>query len=488
MGQYVVRGVPASILQDSWWLEDAAPPPSREGSRNGDKRWQAGAGLALLLALADVLFWEQTPGLSLAVFAGAVFGLVWLLTGRRREMAGPVGVFVLGLLPVVEYVQALSVAFLLGGGVVATCWAVRGGRMDLGEAVNRFVRRFPLLGVRHAIALGQEAVQILRRDGFARSALRGWSFPLAGALILGWLLITANPLLMEMAEDLSFHGIAPDRLMLWTGVGLLVWPFLAVALDAGLLRPHAGPRRPRHLPGLGVNAHSVANSLILFNALLAVQTGLDLTILWGGAELPRGMSHAEYAHRGAYPLLATALLAGGFALAARPFLGHHKVLKPLMYLWLGQNVLLVLSSLLRLSLYVESYGLTYLRVHAGIWMGIVAIGLVLTGWQIARALPNGWLLRRCAGLGLSVLYLCCFVNFAAMIAAENRAHPTRFDAYYTCQLGPMAAAVLLGACDVSAPKPVIRDWREWGFRAHRVIRNLPATDTAGAAHETPRRR
>lgn len=232
----------------------------------------------------------------------------------------------------------------------------------------------------------------------------------------------------------------------------------------------------------------MANSLILFNALLAVQTGLDLTILWGGAELPRGMSHAEYAHRGAYPLLATALLAGGFALAARPFLGHHKVLKPLMYLWLGQNVLLVLSSLLRLSLYVESYGLTYLRVHAGIWMGIVAIGLVLTGWQIARALPNGWLLRRCAGLGLGVIYLCCFVNFAAVIAAENRAHPTRFDAYYTCQLGPMAAAELVGACDVSAPKPGIKDWREWGFRAHRVIRNLPATDTAGAAHETPRRR
>ena len=49
----------------------------------------------------------------------------------------------------------------------------------------------------------------------------------------------------------------------------------------------------------------MSRSLILFNALFALQTVLDLTYLWGGASLPDGMSHAEYAHRGAYPLIAT---------------------------------------------------------------------------------------------------------------------------------------------------------------------------------------
>ena len=60
----------------------------------------------------------------------------------------------------------------------------------------------------------------------------------------------------------------------------------------------------------------MSRSLILFNALFALQTGLDLAYLWGGANLPDGMSHAEYAHRGAYPLIATALLAAGFVLIA----------------------------------------------------------------------------------------------------------------------------------------------------------------------------
>nr|WP_280526934.1 ATP-binding protein [Rhizobium ruizarguesonis] len=59
---------------------------------------------------------------------------------------------------------------------------------------------------------------------------------------------------------------------------------------------------------------SLLRSPLLFNALFAVQTLLDLVYLWGGADLPDHMSHAEYAHRGAYPLIATALLAAGFIL------------------------------------------------------------------------------------------------------------------------------------------------------------------------------
>ena len=52
----------------------------------------------------------------------------------------------------------------------------------------------------------------------------------------------------------------------------------------------------------------------LFQAVFALQNGLDLAFLWSGAPLPDGMTLAEYAHRGAYPLIATALLAGLFVL------------------------------------------------------------------------------------------------------------------------------------------------------------------------------
>ena len=61
---------------------------------------------------------------------------------------------------------------------------------------------------------------------------------------------------------------------------------------------------------------TILRSLILFNLLFAVQTVLDMIYLWGNVTLPADISYASYAHRGAYPLILTALLAAGFVLAA----------------------------------------------------------------------------------------------------------------------------------------------------------------------------
>ncbi|MEX0317238.1 MAG: DUF4153 domain-containing protein [Ruegeria sp.] len=490
MGQFVVRGVPASVVQDSWWLDSPGDRPEREDGGIAKGPWSAGGGLALLVALADVLFLDYLPGVSLAVFALAVGAVVCVQLGRVRGMVGPVVLLGLSVLPVVEYVQVLSVAFLLGGSVVALCWAVLGRCEDLGRAIRRFLGLFPILGLWQARQMAREARNTLRAGGAGAQVWQSWAFPVGGGLLLGGLLISANPVLSDGLERFFDAGIRVERVLFWLGAALLIWPILAVAVETGLLAPKAGPNRPRRMPGLGINAASVANALILFNLLMAVQTAMDAVYLWGGAALPDGMSYAQYAHRGAYPLVATALLAGAFALAARPFLHERRGLRPLVLLWLGQNVALVISSLLRLSLYVEAYGFTYLRVHAGIWMGIVAVGLCLTAWQILCERPNRWLLLRCAVLGVAVLYACCFVNFAALIARENLRQTERYDAYYVCLLGPMAAAELAAAphmagCEAQPPR--IGNWREWGFRADRVIRSLAVATEPESPHEDPRR-
>ena len=101
-----------------------------------------------------------------------------------------------------------------------------------------------------------------------------------------------------------------------------------------------------------------------------------MVYLWGNATLPADISYASYAHHGAYPLIVTALLAAGFVLAAMKPGGpaeQSRVIRPLVYLWVAQNVLLVASSILRLDLYVQIYLLTYWRVAAFIWMLLVAI-------------------------------------------------------------------------------------------------------------------
>ena len=118
-----------------------------------------------------------------------------------------------------------------------------------------------------------------------------------------------------------------------------------------------------------------------------------------------------------------------------------------------------------------------------IWIGLVVAGLLLTAWQILKTRSNRWLLLRCTGLGLGVLYLCAFVNFASVIAAQNLSmRSTQMpDLYYLCDLGPNAAsgihAALTADPELSIPSgyhscwqadAVQGNWREWGFRSWRV--------------------
>jgi hypothetical protein len=256
-----------------------------------------------------------------------------------------------------------------------------------------------------------------------------------------------------------------------------------------------------------LGAAAILRSLLLFNLVFAVQTALDLIYLWGNVELPAGITYASYAHRGAYALILTALLAGGFVLAAmRPGgpAGDVKVIRPLVYLFVAQNILLVASSILRLDLYVQIYLLTYWRVAALIWMLMVALGLVLIVARIALARPNSWLIRANLIALASVLYASSLTNFAAIIANYNVSHSREaagkgvtIDMNYLLQLGPQALPAVDKALQLRAPDPFLvarRDrladeqarrmasWRAWDFRSWRLQRymNIPRDgSTAG---------
>lgn len=490
----VLRGVPQAILRDAWWFgAEGGTSPEELRARRVARHERAvpsagrsGGLLAALVLLADWLFYGAAPGLSLALFALAVTAAVWAASGARRDRraAAAAAVALPAALPAVEHLQALSLAILASGTVVAALILAVGPRPGavLARAVLRFAGRWPWQA---AADLGAGTRIAVRADA-ARAALRHlapWLLPVAATLVFAGLLIAGNPVLERWAGTLGQAdadlGAILRRLGFWALAAAAVWPFLRLARGAeGLARPF--PVRAA-VPRAGwIDAAAALRSLLLFNLLFAVQTGLDLTYLWAGAALPEGMGHADYAHRGAYPLLATALLAGAFAVAFRPHAAERGPVRLFLLLWVGQNLLLVASSLMRLGLYVEAYGLTYLRLHAGIWMVLVAAGLGLILRQVVRGHGNGWLLLRCAVLAGAVLYAASFVNFAGVIVAANLA-PERIalgrpvDCAYLRGLGPTAAAAAARAqgrarlplCGrFPAPRP--QGWRDWGFREWRV--------------------
>ncbi|MEO8244278.1 MAG: DUF4173 domain-containing protein [bacterium] len=476
---WVIHGVPMAIECDGWWLVD---PPGDGLGRPGRLNRRRSAALVLLVAAADLLFYRQTLGLSLAVFGLAVFAA----TSTHRPRPAALLVLVLSLLPVVDYVQPLSLAILLLGLPAAL---VLNQPAPLITTLA-LLAALPCRGVRDAWTGLRRLQPGLLPARTARQWLAAWAFPVGGTLVLLALLAAANPVLEDWLSWLTNLPLDPVEIALrasfWLGMALLLWP---------LLDPPPEPLRlgKLTLPASGLNAASVTRALILFNLLLGLQTLLDARYLWTGTA-PHAMTLATYAHRGAYPLLATALLAGAFALAARPWVAERPMLKRLLLLWLAQNVLLTLSALYRLDLYVTAFGLTYLRIHAAIWMALVAAGLALTLTQIAAVRSNGWLLIRCTGLGLTTLYFCAFINFAGLIAQVNIAE-NKIDTGYLCALGPTAAAALPPlippepagrdpAVTCTFRRPEILGWRDWGFRNWLVLHNLHVQE---AAHEDPRR-
>lgn len=472
----VIRGLPRGLARDAWWFgaDEGGGGTFRAGDGAGPGGAGRGRGLALLLLLllGDLLFFGHPPGLSLALYAVAIFAVAAAFRRPGAPLLGPLLVVIAGALPVVDYLQPLALLFLGAGLLAGIAWMRQGRALDIPAAIPALLRHIPLDGPRALRAAWRGWLGARGPRSTPRDWLRAWGVPLGGVLILTALLADANPILAGWLDGiLRFQpdlGVILRRTLLWSGLGLIVWPLLDPAPLAGTLTMVAPCAS---LPGL--NPRSVSLALILFNLVLGVQTALDIAFLWAGGSLPDGMSHAEYAHRGAYPLLATALLAGAFALAVRPWLEERPALMPLMALWLGQNVLLCLSALLRLRLYVEAYGLTYLRIHAAIWMALVAAGLALTFWQIWRRRPNRWLILRATALGVGTLYICAFVSFAALIAAHNLSRPGQGDPFYLCELGETAAAEL---ADANLPcvfdVPVTHGWRDWGFRKWRISRSL----------------
>jgi hypothetical protein len=464
--------------------------------------------VALALALlADWLFYGQRIGISAVVFAMALACAALLanftrLNKARLLLAG--ALIFAALVPAVEEFNAASLFFVvlaLGIGLLLTTHRKLTGIGEQAAALCDLYLTGPfrLLG---------DAVRTFSLPALT-AGFAVWLIPVLLGSIFVFLFASANPLLEKWISSLNPGNatsfVSLSRALFWIAAVSLVWPFVHVrwrrnvekTVDPAVVATTEQDKPVDAIEFFGVA--TILRSLILFNLLFAVQTILDVTYLWGNATLPADISYASYAHRGAYPLILTALLAAAFVLIAMNPGGpaeRTKVIRPLVYLWVAQNVLLVASSILRLDLYVQIYLLTWWRIAAFIWMLLVAFGLLLIVARIALNRSNEWLIRANLITLTATLYLCSLVNFAAIIANYNVDHSREVsgkgvtvDINYLFQLGPQAlpaidrAMALRGSdpnlvsrrnCLVERHRSDLVSWRAWGFRSWRLQRTLDA--------------
>ncbi len=458
----------------------------------------------LLIAAADALFFVHRPGATLGFFAlswlgaAALFRKGWIRDRRGLAAAGAATALALVMID-----RPGFLTWVLFG--LALMVAMQSARVRRGEETWRWCQR---LVVHAAVALAGPWIDFSRLSRVNRRRGRGPNLPgamrllllpvLGGTIFLG-LFASANPLIGELLARLRLPTLSDE-----TASRVVFWLAASVAIG-GILRPR-WRRRLMALPSLqgravpGGAAASITLSLVVFNLLFAVQNGLDLAFLWSGATLPEGVSLAEYAHRGAYPLIVTALLAGMFVLVfLRP--GSETATRPLVrrlvMLWVGQNLLLVASSLLRTADYIEVYSLTRFRLAAMIWMVLVGVGLGLICWRLLANKSANWLINANAGVALVVLGIVSAVDLGAVAAYWNVRHAREIDGQGAqldlCYLDSLNGAALASLFELEqrASDPVFRDrvaavrarqmatmqahqaeWRSWRWRDARRLERV----------------
>ena len=466
--------------------------------------------LGLLVFASDVLFFRQEPGLNLFAWC-LLLSICLLLVARRASFARFVKCAPFALCALLPLVEAPSwPATLVASICLMTLSLVASGLLpktlpSIPPVLARLLLKVPLRMVGGA---GQ-VVRSGAMPGAARgigTELRFWILPLAIGAVFITLFAGANPLIEKALASIDlavlWSLINVERLLFWAFMGGIAW----VLLRPKLARPCCRTRRRREKSQsrTSIGKPVLLRALILFNLLFAVQTLLDMAYLWGGVALPDGTSYAEYAHRGAYPLVVTALLAALFVLLAiRPDGSGSEatLIRKLVTLWIVQNILLCISAILRLDLYVEAYSLTGMRVAAGLWMCLVAIGLALILLRIWLRKNNAWLFAMNAASLAVLLFGVSLADTKAFVAQYNVSHARELDgdglpldANYLETLGPTA----LPAINRYLAQPQIRqaypwkhvrmqeirshlllefqnrprDWRSWTWRAQRLEKYL----------------
>lgn len=203
----------------------------------------------------------------------------------------------------------------------------------------------------------------------------------------------------------------------------------------------------------------------MFFGLIAVMfllfIGVQFRYLFGGNEYvlkSAGLTYAQYARNGFFQIvtvtaLTIPLLLGGQSLLKSLSSSDLRLFKIIAGVVAGSLLMLLASAFYRMSLYVDAYGLSSLRIYvtaAMIWMALILALYFVFGlrWQLSR-------------YGLAGVAAACFVALGVnvmrpdrLIASYNLSRHERVDVEHLAELGADAYP----AIEASGNQALIDQW------------------------------
>lgn len=204
-----------------------------------------------------------------------------------------------------------------------------------------------------------------------------------------------------------------------------------------------GLLQPNSFLGKIINYQSEKLAAILMftvlNLLLLILNCTDINYLFIKSVLPYGLTLADYVHNGVGAVITSIILAILLILfyfrGKLNFDDESKSIKVLTYIWIIQNILLVLMTMFKNDQYINVYALTYKRIGVYFYLLFAIIGLIFTAYKL-HARKTSWFLIKCNAMAIYlVLITSCMLNWNAIVTNYNLKNTTTPDYQYLCDLG-----------------------------------------------------
>ncbi len=421
-------------MNESIWYGGAPEAVPAESAPESEKHAALRSGCRYFLTLSAVLggvfaaCFVEAGGLGLNVFLWTAVWCIWAhlalkklgLADLKRDGRWYAGILLLGLSvfwTANEFVQAVSI---LGIMILQCFWALNvfAGVDDwhFGKAAAAVVR-LPFRALGRILEPFRHWTEARRFAGRGKYVLAGLAIAVPLGVIVILLLASADAVFRELTRSLT--GWDTPRYLRVTFKSLLAALTVSAGFYALLCAQTDRPEDDAQRPVRRADALVAVTFTAVLAAIYLVFCSIQIAVLFSGsrAMLPKGYSYARYARDGFFQLLAVSGINVLLVIVSERRFTSGKALRALLCVISGCTYVMEVSSAWRMWMYVQVYGLTFLRLLV-LWF-LAVLGIVLAGAVITVFRPEFRLFR----FSLAV----CLIAWLVFAFARPDAVAARYD-------------------------------------------------------------
>lgn len=433
----------------------------------------------ILTIVHNVLFWNQYFGVNTLVFTGVIISVLAIIKTERFKnvyvVSSICGVFFSSIMVVLHGSSVAKFAYV-------TSFTIFIGFLNA-ETLRNFFYTFVAVIERFAIlpALYEnEFKSLLKSDNSSSNSykrkLKLSLIPLVALLVFYWLFKFANPVFDKITADFGayiakqigfiFQDISFGRLF-FALLGFVIASMLIIKnhplnivlfenKQSDILSRNRKPREALNLSQAVFKMLALKNEyqsgllmLGLINVLLLFVNAIDINWIWFNFD-PKSVSNlSQFVHEGTYLLIASILLSMGimeFLFRKNlNFYPKNEWLRRLCYVWILQNVILVISVGLRNYHYISEHGLAYKRIGVVFFLMLTLYGLITQFIKIKMVKSAYFLMRVNSWSFYIVMLLLAAFNWDIIITKHNLSHPKKenIDLSFLLDMSPKTLPIML---------------------------------------------